>query len=532
VNAIGIDRNFQVTKVAQLAAITLFVILFITNSYVCDDAVISFRSIHNYSNGYGLTFNPGERVQTFTGPLFTVLILAIYLLVRLIPWWSDLSLLYTSTILASFLLSLASLILVMKTCRSPWSIGVTAALLFSSQAFMLNCSSGLETPMTLTIVALFFVRYFKTTWPPDIQTITHLFLLASFATVNRLDAAVLFFPACAHILVSGWREYRVRVLLSVGVACIPMITWLCFALAYYGFLFPNSYYAKLGLNISADLRHLVGGRYLISTLRQDPVTSVTIITAGFVSLTSLRRFWGIIGAFLYLYYVFDIGGDFIGYRFFAAPFLISVLLLNSWIQSSPRIGKVSACALLAAFPFYNGLVPFSPFRSQFDESPNFDVRSYFRSSNLVFVWRFGEFPAGVFHAVMGPKECEQMRRTKREVFIGSGGLFTFCRGPHSISIDPLSITDPLIARLPAPVQTEPFIPGHIAKPVPRGYVKSLRSGRNEITDPNLHRFYEDLRAIISGPLFSSERWKAIVRLNFTSSHRYNSAYRSIRSSVG
>ena len=522
----NVDSNSAESSwVPYLLVLILFSLLFVANSYICDDAVISFRSIHNFANGYGLTFNPGERVQTFTGPLFTLCVTALYIAFRQLVPWGDLNLLYATTQLVSFMVSLITVAVVMKCARTSSAIIVTAAILFSSQAFMLNCSSGLETPMTLMLTALFFRRYLHDFGQESPRQMTLLFTFASLCVANRLDSALFLLPATLHVIVLGWRRYGTTAICSIILAALPLFTWLLFSLVYYGFLFPNSYYAKLGLSISADLRHLVGWRYLESTLRQDPITSIGIVAATAISLRLHRHLLPMVGALLFLYYVYDLGGDFIGYRFFAAPFLIAIMVLATCLQRLPqRYACVLGVCLIPILGVYNYRVPFSPFRTQFDESPNFDVQSYFRGSTILRVIKLGDFPAGAFHAVMSPTECKDMRSTSHQVFVGSGGLFTFCRGPFSHSIDPLSITDPLIARLPTPPQTEPFIPGHISKPVPRGYIKSLRDGRNELKDKTLRRYYAALRMIISDEIFSIPRFKAILRMNFTNQRRFQRTY--------
>ena len=35
-----------------------------------DDAHMTFRSVWNFVHGYGLTYNPDERVQAYTHPLW------------------------------------------------------------------------------------------------------------------------------------------------------------------------------------------------------------------------------------------------------------------------------------------------------------------------------------------------------------------------------------------------------------------------------------------------------------------------------
>jgi arabinofuranosyltransferase len=46
---------------------------FLMNAWASEDAYISFRTVENFTAGYGLTWNPGERVQAFTHPLWVLL---------------------------------------------------------------------------------------------------------------------------------------------------------------------------------------------------------------------------------------------------------------------------------------------------------------------------------------------------------------------------------------------------------------------------------------------------------------------------
>ena len=49
-------------------AVIAFVLVLINTAWIGDDAYISFRTIDNFTNGYGLTWNLNERLQTFTDP--------------------------------------------------------------------------------------------------------------------------------------------------------------------------------------------------------------------------------------------------------------------------------------------------------------------------------------------------------------------------------------------------------------------------------------------------------------------------------
>ncbi len=57
--------------IGALAA--LFLLVLVRTAWVCDDAFITFRTVDNWLNGYGLRWNVAERVQSFTHPLWMLL---------------------------------------------------------------------------------------------------------------------------------------------------------------------------------------------------------------------------------------------------------------------------------------------------------------------------------------------------------------------------------------------------------------------------------------------------------------------------
>ena len=50
----------------------------LTNAWLCDDAYITYRSIDNFVSGYGPVWNSGERVQSYTHPLWFFVLSAAY----------------------------------------------------------------------------------------------------------------------------------------------------------------------------------------------------------------------------------------------------------------------------------------------------------------------------------------------------------------------------------------------------------------------------------------------------------------------
>ncbi len=94
----------------------------LSRAWFSDDAYFSFRSIDNFVNGYGLTWNVQERVQAFTHPLWVLLLSTFYFFTREI---------YLTTIVVSLVLSLAlAWLIVKKIALTPWQ-GLAGVLLLA-----------------------------------------------------------------------------------------------------------------------------------------------------------------------------------------------------------------------------------------------------------------------------------------------------------------------------------------------------------------------------------------------------------------
>jgi arabinofuranosyltransferase len=88
--------------------------------------------------------------------------------------------------------------------------------------------------------------------------------------------------------------------------------------------------------------------------------------------------------------------------------------------------------------------------------------------------------------------------------IGFAGYFA---GPGVHVIDPYALSDPVLARLPA---QRKFRVGHYERHMPEGYPESVASGVNRISDPGLAAYYDHMRLIVSGSLWTRARWRAIA----------------------
>jgi arabinofuranosyltransferase len=488
-------------------AFLLFGIVLVRTAWMSDDGFITFRTLDHFVRGDGLRFNPDERVQSYTHPLWLLLLAPAYAVTRE-AFYGPLGLSIAVTGLAGLVFSR----------RGVASAGVGAAAilcLLGSKAFVDYATSGLENPLTYLLLALFYVAYGEET--PPRRRLVRTVLLASLLALNRMDALLLVLPGvlvAAHAAARSGERWD-ALAGSALVAASPLLLWLGFSLVYYGTVFPNTAYAKLDTGIAAGELVSQGLAYLAASLRFDPVTPV-VIAAG-VLAAFLRRRAGLaplaLGVVLHLAYTVRIGGDFMLGRHLAAPFFASLMLLFR-LRLPPRAYGALAAAILSVSLVY----PTAPLRSGRDLHDRdldriirnrgiADERAfYYRSQGLLSPAR--ETPFRIAPAC-GPDDPRLVVRRGCSA-LGITGLRT-CRGSHVV--DPCGLADPLLARLPA-APTPRWRVGHPLRRLPTGYVESLRRRANLVEDPAIRDLYADVREATRGALLSRRRWAAIWRLHF------------------
>ena len=466
-----------------------------------DDGAITLRTVLNVTHGFGLRFNVAERVQTFTHPLWLGLITLVYLAVGNI---------YASTFLLSIALSVIVFWHALTRAATPAQAAVAAVALLGSQAFVDFSTSGLENPLSNLLLAAFVLLFLDDRLERR-RWLTALWTLGALLYLTRPDDVLFVAPALAF---ASWRVRRARVVASaVLVGILPAIIWAAFALIYYGFPFPNTAYAKLGMGIdSAELR-VQGLLYLVDSIDRDPVTLVTIgfaVALAFVERNPAARAFAL-GLLLYLAYIVSIGGDFMAGRFLAVPLFAAVLLLSR-VAVGARTLWIAAAVLLAVVGTTATRMPLwsnsRPVDQGLKPSGIIDERAmYFRDRSLVFARR------GTFREPDWPKARLPPPRLRVLDTCGLMGAAGVDFGPYVHLLDECALADPLLARLPAVFNSE-WRTGHYRRMIPAGYRESLETLGNNLQDPALHEYYEHLRTITrSQPLLSGARLRAILAMN-------------------
>jgi len=509
----------RIIKPFLVAFGTLLIGIVITaNAWISDDAGLTLRSIDNLHRGFGPTFNISERVQAYTHPLW------MWSLALVTAFSNEY---FFSTIAVSLICSIAMLgILAWRIDATDTGLAMAAVGLLLSKSFIDYSTSGLENPLAHLLLVSFAAVYLRHLNTPHYRTLS---LLAAAIVLNRQDHLLLIAPAIVSLLVrpteqSGSRRIRWQLidrqsLVRLLIGVVPVALWFGFSLLYYGFVFPNTAYAKLSTDLARGELMQQGLLYLFETFKNDPLLFVMLLLGSWLSLHRGHLYHrGLaLGVVLYGLYIISIGGDFMVGRFLTAPLIVASVLVATLTPN--HVASYATAVPLLLIGLIN---PVNPLLSNFARAgqvdPTFSDSNGVTDERLYYAEDSGLLQLNrSFFAKTYPIENNfttlvpfaQSARTITAPTVGALGLAV---GPGVHVIDELALGDPLLARLPA-VYNPAWRIGHFYRTIPAGYVESIEHGQNRISDPQLAQYYDALRLIVSGPLFDGERLRTIVAFN-------------------
>lgn len=495
-----INPRLSLTTGIGIIIFLVYLLLLLKTAWLSDDAYITFRTIDNFVNGYGLRWNIAERVQSFTHPLWLFLLSAFYFFTN--------EIFYTSLLVSIIISLLAVYMLAFRMSISYENMIVVLLAAIFSKAFLDYSTSGLENPLTNLLLIIFGYIYLKQEFKPT-RTFW-LGLISSLLLINRMDAFLLILPALVIEIV---KSRSIKSYLTLLVSFSPFFLWEIFSIIYYGFPFPNTAYAKLNTGFERNTLLLQGVKYFIGSFKLDPTTLLVILAGIIISfLKEYRKFFPLtIGVILYLVYIIWIGGDFMKGRFFSAPLVVVLILLASIKIKDYKIFLTSAnsiimISLLGPQPTILG-DSWPREELLIDEDGLCDERVFYTTSaSLLFALKGVLMPSG--NSVDEGNEIKNSN--SRFTLANNVGFLGFYAGSHCHILDDFALTDPLLSRLPAHKDSRI---GHFRRTIPEGYIETLMTGQNTIENPDLSEFYDKLTIITRENLFNSKRLKHIIYIN-------------------
>lgn len=501
-----------------LISFAIAIFIFLKNAWVSEDAYILFRSIEQFMAGNGPVWNPHERVQVFTSPLWYFVLIFIRLFSR-DP--------YLNVIITSFILWLSSIVVLKKIFKNNNILLISILLLSGSSAFFDFTSSGLENGLAYLLISLYFLNYTgffgygstdKKVKPGSRMKFT--LLLAGLILCVRHDLALLILPPTIYVVFENFKIFsKKQWFFWVTITLSPFILYTLFSLIYFGSPFPNTAYAKINIGIDKVELFKQGINYLGSSLRYDIITAEVIIGAVLLSFSAsgdnyLKYFsYGII---LYVLYVISIGGDFMQGRFLSYSYLISTISLLIKFYKVHSIK--SSLAIYTVICLYLFFYPHTPFNSPLNYSSRrislgiADERGYYFDDLSLYKYVLRDQEKEVFPDHPWALEGFEFKESDDKITIKENvGLFGYYSGTEKIIIDPSAITDPFLARLPV---TGWWRIGHFRREVPDGYITSIADSTEAIDDPNINEFYKKVKILTQdNDLYSPQRLKTILLFN-------------------
>ena len=495
--------------------------VFLKNYWVSEDAYLTFRSVAQLLAGNGPIWNPHERVQVFTSPLW-------YWLCALAQWIVGEN--YLAILLLSSLTFGAALVLLRRLVHSTLALLGGALLLVCSSACFDYTSAGMENVLGYALLAAllhpFFVLTSRGRPPAQVdRSILTMLACAGLLLLTRHDLSLLAIPPTLLVCLKHRRAWSTqRWLATVSLALVPLLLWSIFALVYYGSPLPNTAYAKLSSGFPRSVLLRSGFDYFVVLGRYDIVSLLLLAAAPVASLLARQRplQWLSLALVVHCLYVLWVGGDYMQGRFVSFAVLLAIVILAR-IASQARRGGRAALSLLLLPAAYAVLYPRTPLNTPFDQPKDpagirapgreyvMDARAtlghYTSLSSFLTRDRAAAYPRHPL-ALAG---LQLAASDQNGVVAHAGGMVGYHAGLSKIVIEAHGIADPLLARMPASVFAGV---GHYIRYRPEGYIDSLIKPDGAIEDVDLRAYHAKLRLLTeSDELFSAERLKTILLLN-------------------
>jgi hypothetical protein len=335
----------------------LFSVLVMYNSFLCDDAFITFRFARNLSTGAGPVFNPGERVEGYTNFLW-MLMMAIVIKAGGAPglWSRLLSIAFSLGTIVTFLTYISR--------RSDEGLirWLFVAFLAFSSPFLVWSTGGMETAAFAFFVFIGLVSFLVGLEQGKSRSLVCSSLLFSAAALTRPEGILVFSLALGCLaLFSSLKKTSFKQCILLLLPFLALYgAYFIWRLSYYGKFFPNTYYVKAPGALMASLGLAYYWHFLIDSALWLPVT-----LAAYWSIKSRRISFGSGDVYItlllavYSAYVIYAGGDFMALARFLMPLLPIVYLLLHRLYSPGEFvdrrkgGSVLATVALVAFVIVN-----------------------------------------------------------------------------------------------------------------------------------------------------------------------------------
>jgi arabinofuranosyltransferase len=466
----------------------------------------------NLLAGNGPVYNMGERVDSFTSPLWFLIL-------------SILGSMGLNLYLASIVMGLTfSILLVLtlfkinesKNGKYDYKLPLAILTLISSEAFVSFSTSGLETSLSYLLYSL--VVYFYLTKQ---YNLTIFFI--GLCLLTRLDYVVVTFPILLSTIFLQYGSQFLKNLYKILFLLAPLLVWEIFSVLYYGFIFPNTFYAKVG-GRSFKENAYSGILYTVDFFASHYFIVIMLILMILSASRNIREFIlrkDLVGNFgftlllciilQFSYVIFYSGGDFMSGRFYVIVILIiSILILLGWFDwifhpiSRNYFSLICTFILIAGIAFSSALIGSRGAASNNPIAPGVEnERNYYKSylgQNLNPIYSYAFHPWAV--AARG------LNLNSAKGILGVNGQWSYWVNLDKNLVDPVGITDAFISRTPIENSART---GHFTHKIPTEYLR-IKVNHEKVQswkDPEAEELYLNIKTVTEGKIFSFARLKSM-----------------------
>ncbi len=204
--------------------------------FVTDDAYITFRYAARWLSGAGLTFNPGERVEGFSNPLW------LFLLAGQVKLFGGSLVFWAQTLGAAFqLLTFVALFWLSPSVRVFW---LALVLLLVTPGVQVYATLGLEVPLLMCLLTTGVAATVHAT-PSRPAWLLVAGVCFGLAGITRPEGPLYVLLWGVGVLAAWRREKKFGWIVTAGlIAALPGAAYQVFRVLYFGAWVPNTAVAK------------------------------------------------------------------------------------------------------------------------------------------------------------------------------------------------------------------------------------------------------------------------------------------------
>lgn len=413
-----------------------------SHRWTSEDAFITFRVVDNLWQGHGPVFNPGERVEAYTHPLWLLI-----LTVLAYPTGEiERTALYVGLFLAAAAMALG-LSAAIRLQRGQPSLYLPAgALAFAALPPVWDFStSGLE----MSLVLFWIAGSYKLLADVAHESRSPVTAMAWFSLgpLVRPDLAAFVAPFVAAVTFIRWHDVRRNWLGSIAALLAIPVAYQLFRMVYFASLVPNPAFAKEAFQWM-PARGLIYGRNFVGTYSfWLPAAALAVVMIACVprcrrAIVPMAAILG--GGLLHAVYVIAIGGDFMHARLLLpATFALTMAAAAVPVTRRPDHAVLRMCiVIIAAWAVVCSL----RFRA-----PAIDDAVAQIADERAFFVRLAGVPHPVVLADYAASgwtfSASRFGTINNSLCIGNVGLLGFSAGSGLRVIDTAGLADPITARL-------------------------------------------------------------------------------------